>query len=432
MNMSLDLLDRILRLPPSRRRYRLLEPDTQRAISELGQDAGFEWLKRSICSPIGTEWTKIFLRLHPEWVQFEQWMRQSKEQCIVAIDALAELAPPPWDMNDANAKMPTGADANKIDIAIRNALEEFGNPRIEAAANKVLEAWPVNTSDELVLPLPNTARFDRHIPRLSKRDKQLLGRVHKGPWLEKSVSEALQLPYTFGSLIKLGVVRRLIHGELSDLVRAIAATIRKEWNSYASVRSRKRCGENLWRSCLYGLAINDWEYANRVATQMTTHTSTQHRESPELVMYDVLVALIENRYGAAEQSILDEHEKNWRTIAYFRRIGECLRVIGDREYSLFPVSIKNLCKTFRRNPDYPEDALICLEAHGIWRLANRIDPALIKEFDTCSDLPWDEALHAIVSEIDGPIAMLDYDSIHPRTVEDYRMLDPRLDFDAEQ
>ena len=60
-------------------------------------------------------------------------------------------------------------------------------------------------------------------------------------------------------------------------------------------------------------------------------------------------------------------------------------------------------------------------------MSNRLDPMLTAEFDVESALPWDTALHEFVETSSDPLMLLDYESIHPTIVDQYRMLTPSAD-----
>lgn len=87
-----------------------------------------------------------------------------------------------------------------------------------------------------------------------------------------------------------------------------------------------------------------------------------------------------------------------------------LKAIADRDPSAVAEGLQGFLARFRRlNHDY--DAVVNLDAHGLYQLAQSLDPNLVSQFDTEQAYPWDAEFHAWCTANADPLAGIDLNGI---------------------
>ncbi len=87
-----------------------------------------------------------------------------------------------------------------------------------------------------------------------------------------------------------------------------------------------------------------------------------------------------------------------------------LKAMSDRDPSAFAEGLQEFLGRFRRlNQDH--DAVINFDAHGLYRLAESLDPKLVAQFDTQQSYPWDPEFHAWCDANPDPLLGLDLSEI---------------------
>ncbi|MEM7558032.1 MAG: hypothetical protein AAF394_02825 [Planctomycetota bacterium] len=168
----MTLLDDLQALPASMRRLRLGHGDTRDSLVALGRERGIAWLEEHLESPIGPEWARLLYALEPEWKHFDRWIRRSKLHCLAAVDALVLFASGLDSDGNEAAPMPHGADPAAIDALLTFALDNYDNPRLQAAAKRIRHAWPVGTPTRHAVGIP--APIDEFASRLFGREATLM------------------------------------------------------------------------------------------------------------------------------------------------------------------------------------------------------------------------------------------------------------------
>jgi hypothetical protein len=81
--------------------------------------------------------------------------------------------------------------------------------------------------------------------------------------------------------------------------------------------------------------------------------------------------------------------------AWIRGIVACLQGIVTGDSSRVAFGIEQHLDGFRKGFRIDRlEKIISLEAHGLYRLAERIDGGLVRDFDTERRIPWDREFHA--------------------------------------
>lgn len=100
------------------------------------------------------------------------------------------------------------------------------------------------------------------------------------------------------------------------------------------------------------------------------------------------------RSHASEVEKLRRKQLSEKKPAWLKGIVECLQGIVSQDSSRVASGIEQHLKGFRKSDRItPLEKIVSLEAHGLYRLAERIDPNLVQEFDTERGLPWDKDFH---------------------------------------
>jgi hypothetical protein len=200
------LLDEILLLSPPERRVRLGHGDTRAAIVALGTRDGIAWLEEHIQAPIGPEWGRLLYSLNPPWEHLDRWIRFSKPHCLAAIDALLLCIPSPHLGDNNEPKLPIGAEPSLVDDAVTYALDQFGNPRLSAAAKRIRHTWPVGETVRRPICIPEPIK---HFGvELFGNDFEIVNDWHEV--LATSLNEPKTLHDFWNSLIDFAGCRRFI------------------------------------------------------------------------------------------------------------------------------------------------------------------------------------------------------------------------------
>jgi hypothetical protein len=170
----MNILDQLMTLSASERSRRLERSDTHQALAALGKDAAIEWLENHIESPIGPGWGWTLYYLKAEWAPLSRWVRLSKLHCLAAIDAIQMFAAATDGMLalEVEPKLPDGATPKSINEAVAFALAQFGNPRLEKAAQRIRSVWSTGPREPRKVSVPDALARVANI--LFRQDENLM------------------------------------------------------------------------------------------------------------------------------------------------------------------------------------------------------------------------------------------------------------------
>jgi len=123
-------------------------------------------------------------------------------------------------------------------------------------------------------------------------------------------------------------------------------------------------------------------------------------------IYNGLQAILRNDHSRMQ--IFLKHVSPKRESVAQKQLVNSLKAIIENDDSMFAESLKKYIKSYRRQFLFAYDMPFCIEAHGIYSLAQHFNPDVANLFDVEEDLPWDTALHEWVSENDATLAAADF------------------------
>ena len=191
----------------------------------------------------------------------------------------------------------------------------------------------------------------------------------------------------------IGIARRIIHDDPTEIVRFGCLGLRKRWRDYLSFKSSEaRC---LWHSCIGAFAINDFAAIDRIVAEAPA-AAPETDSSPFPVYYDAMYNLffgiLRGDHELAACAVHSMPKTNMPT--YELAVADCLVAIFAQSPPAFSKAMTAICTSVRKiraiDPHYK---LIDLTTHGVWELAFRVSPAAVELWDVQHPLPWDAELH---------------------------------------
>lgn len=244
---------------------------------------------------------------------------------------------------------------------------------------------------------------------LRANDKKLASAFLDFEAARRSVLEALSGPGGICTIAD-GVIRRVATRDPAELVLAVFFHNRRVWRAaYATRSERNRYHDWLWRELLQALVVGDIEFVEHLVGRLPSEGTLNYRECDQLI-YEVVYALLscddlDRQREGIRAKIRDRNKRSY--IAFQRSIVEGLDAICANDSTAVAESIGRTGAAMRRTHCGEEGKFVCLEGHGLWALAHRIDPALVADFDTSSPLPWDRGLHAFTRTLRDPRTLFD-------------------------
>lgn len=204
-------------------------------------------------------------------------------------------------------------------------------------------------------------------------------------WLELRYRFELICNFPTGWYLR-AIARRAATGNLDEFGRFIQMQVR----------------QMVLHQCLHGssythmfelllaLAIGDDPAIERF---LATATFPEPGRDKFSIVYNGLHALL--REDAAEIDRLRKTKVSKSTPTWLKGEMHCLQGIAERDASRVVAGIdEHLSGFYKAGWIRPMEKILSLPAHGMYRLAERIDPKLVRKFNTERDLPWDREFHA--------------------------------------
>jgi hypothetical protein len=218
-------------------------------------------------------------------------------------------------------------------------------------------------------------------------------RVNYPKLMKKGPERWLELKYRFESICDYptgwylrAIPRRAATGNLDEFGRFIQMQVRQmvlfqcvHGSSYTHIFE-----------LLLALAIGDDPAIERFLKTATFPESGRDKFS---TIYNGVHALL--REDAAEIDRLRKTKISKSTPTWAKGQVHCLQGIAERDASRVAAGIdEHLDGFYKAGWIDPMEKILSLQAHGMYRLAERIDPKLVRKFNTERDLPWDREFHA--------------------------------------
>lgn len=205
-------------------------------------------------------------------------------------------------------------------------------------------------------------------------------------WLERRVRFDWISDWPNGWYLR-GIARRAATGDLDEFGLFLQMHVRQAvLNHHANSDEYTE----LWE-LLPALAIGDDLAIERHLAQATFPLSGGHPVTR--IIYNGVHSLL--RGHAQEIDRLRKTRLPEKSPARLKGLVHCIQGIANRDAARVTEGIdqhlKGFYQAFRIDP---MEKIISLEAHGMYRLAERIDPTLVARFDVGHDLPWDREFHA--------------------------------------
>lgn len=235
--------------------------------------------------------------------------------------------------------------------------------------------------------------FDRFVAHWMERDAQKAianTRAEYPDWPD----EQLELNVRFGWISDWpngwylrGMARRLATDDLDEFGLFIQMHVRQAILNHDA--NEDECTD-VW-TLLPAIAIGDDLAIERYVDIATFPLSDGHPDTRTI--YNGVHAIL--RSHAPELGSLQRKRMPEKKPAWIKGIIACLQGIISKDSSRVASGIEQHLDGFRKGFRIdPLEKIISLEAHGLFRLAERIDGNLVREFDTERGIPWDRDFHA--------------------------------------
>ena len=227
------------------------------------------------------------------------------------------------------------------------------------------------------------------------------------PKLTKGPEKWLELKYRFESICDYptgwylrAIPRRAATGNLDEFARFIQMQVRQ------AVLFQCLHGSSYTHSfeLLLALAIGDDPAIERFVATATFPEPGRDRFT---TIYNGLHALLRN--DAAGIDRLRKAKISNGTPTWAKGEMNCLQGIAERDASRVAAGIdEHLNGFYKAGWVDPMEKILSLQAHGMFRLAERIDPKLVRGVDTDRDAPWDREFHAWSTGCTPKLAVSDF------------------------
>jgi hypothetical protein len=232
--------------------------------------------------------------------------------------------------------------------------------------------------------------FDGFVAHWLERDAQkaIAKRRAKYPdWPDGHLELNFRFDWISEGWYKRGVARRLATDDLDEFGLFIQMHVRQAILNHVANEDEY---VDVW-TLLPAIAIGDDLAIERYVDIATFPLSDGH---PVVrTIYNGIHAIL--RSHASEVEKLRKKRLSEKKPAWLKGIVECLQGIVSQDSSRVASGIEQHLKGFRKSDRItPLEKIVSLEAHGLYRLAERIDGDLVRDFDTERGLPWDKEFHA--------------------------------------
>jgi hypothetical protein len=141
---------------------------------------------------------------------------------------------------------------------------------------------------------------------------------------------------------------------------------------------------------LHALAIRDTSAIDRFIKNASFPLKAGHPDTR--LIFNCVQALL--RSDTSKAKALLKKRASGKTPAWLEGMIDCLEGILAEDAAQVASGLEQHLDGFKKASKInPLEKIISLEAHGLYRLAERIDPKLVAEVDTQRKLPWDQDFH---------------------------------------
>lgn len=239
-------------------------------------------------------------------------------------------------------------------------------------------------------------RFEEYIAGWLKRDptEAISNRRRRHPewqdeWLEYNVRFGWISDSPNGWYLR-GIARRIATDDLDEFGLFLQMYVRQAILHHRANEDYQNEFTDTW-PLLIALAIGDQLAIDRYLEIATYPLSKGH---PDVrTIYNGVHALLRGDNAAASELIAVKLSSITKKPLWLTGIVESLQGIVDRNASAFAKGIAAHLKGFPRRSYFPLERSLSLEAHGLFRLAERISNRLGSEVEIDRDPPWDVEFH---------------------------------------
>lgn len=183
-----------------------------------------------------------------------------------------------------------------------------------------------------------------------------------------------------------GVARRFATGNLDEFGLFIQMHARQAILNHCANEDEFT---DIW-PLLCAIAIQDELAINQFVKNATFPIKSGHPDTRQI--YNCVLALLSSRTSELEKLLKKkptEKRPDW-----LEGMVTCLKGVLAQDASQVAAGIEAHLKGFKKAKRInPAEKIISLEAHGLYRLAERIDSSLVAECDIQQTLPWDREFH---------------------------------------
>jgi hypothetical protein len=256
-----------------------------------------------------------------------------------------------------------------------------------------LSAFATKDIERRMSELDGSLSFDEFIEQWTKRDSATaVANVKKShpKWPAKFLPFYVQFGWISdnpdGWYLR-GVARRFAMDDLDDFGLFIQMHVRQH------VLNHDPGGDDealeIW-GLLKALAIADDEAIDLYLSRLTFPVTYGHPDT--MAIYNGVQAIL--RSDNSQQTALLKAKRSKNKPDWLSGTIECLQGIVSGQPKIVASGLERHLAGFRKAPRLSSlEKLISLDAHGLYRLAERVDPELVKAVDAHRDLPWDRDFH---------------------------------------
>ncbi|QDV81031.1 hypothetical protein [Botrimarina mediterranea] len=224
---------------------------------------------------------------------------------------------------------------------------------------------------------------------------------------EQRVADATKHLFGGHDVLCRGIAKRVVDDDPSELARA--ASLFARLRLWFGTRNEYNDYDCFAPDMLRALAGGDVMVIERFA-EVAPSTVTKGGWESRVIHNGVIAAI--NRDDRLLEEAISDFEKWKKPKNFIASIVTALRGLVAKDAGLVNDGLTSLLKGSGRIQQLHDlYKLISLETHGMYELARRYHPEMVREFDTTQGLPWDEALCAWVAESDDALPFLDVSSL---------------------
>lgn len=261
--------------------------------------------------------------------------------------------------------------------------------RISRSARSELERYLESEQNRTLMDhVRHKWNFDqRWSPEDRQRSLQRIERDRGNLTIEQCLIAA-RYNYVRGSIMGLAIAHRRLSNRLDDLLLGMSLSARIGWMQSGLIGSR------IDDPLLEGLAVGD-----QLVAQRFTETLLPWDNEPGgfNIKCHGVVAVMRRDWSGLEHglSLYDSHS----TLPWYQAVKRLLMGLMNDDpqatssalQEFFEVSKRQKIKGKHRN-------LLDYETHGLFRLAESLDPKFVADFDIQQGIPWDKEIHASVNQ----------------------------------